>query len=214
MRALVLFAVLTLASSALAQEAQEEVTEQPRPRPRPRPAPQAEQRAEPQPAPAPAEAPAQAVPAGQPRYLETMRQELAAMRVRDPECAVDDALRGHCSYRARGMSTGRDLTIQLQYSDNTDTIYVFVERYLVAPADGQTTPAVLRRLMELNWTLLVGSFEWSATDGEVRLKMVINTDSNFDRRAFRSVLRSIVQVADRYWGELDRLQRGQGSAAP
>src|SRR5690606_18776640 len=93
----------------------------------------------------------------------------------------------------------------------TDTIYLYVDRYLMAPADEQTTPALLRRLMELNWTLLLGKFEWDPTDGEVRLAMILNTDSNFDRRAFRSAVRGIGQLADRYFNELDRIARGLGA---
>ena len=47
-----------------------------------------------------------------------------------------------------------------------------------------------------------------AVDGEVRLAMILNTDSNFDRRAFRSAVRGIGQLADRYLQELERLARG------
>lgn len=153
----------------------------------------------------------EAVETGQPRYLAAMRGELEGMRVRGARCEATDAQRGRCTFTARGISTGREFTIHLVYSDRTDTIYLYVERYLVAPADGQTTNAVLRRLMELNWSLLLGKFEWDSTDGEVRLAMVLNTDSNFDRRAFRSAVRGIGQLADRYWGELDRILRGQAT---
>lgn len=148
---------------------------------------------------------------GQPRYLAAMRRELEGMRVRGATCEASDAQRAQCTFTARGISTGREFTVRLVYSDRTDTIYLFVERFLVVPADGQTTNAVLRRLMELNWSLLLGKFEWDSTDGEVRLAMVLNTDSNFDRRAFRSAVRGIGQLADRYWGELDRLVRGQAN---
>lgn len=146
---------------------------------------------------------------GQPRYLAPMRRELDAMRVRGASCEPVDAQRARCSFTARGITTGREFAVRMIYSDRTDTIYMYIERYLVAPAEGQTTSAVLRRLMELNWTLLLGKFEWDATDGEVRLAMILNTDSNFDRRAFRSAVRGIGQVADRYYNELDRLARGQ-----
>lgn len=167
--------------------------------------------------PATEDAPASAtgtVAEGQPRYLAAMQSELTGMRVRGAQCEATDAQRARCTFSARGISTGRDFTVQLVYSDRTDTIYVYVERYLVVPADGQTTNAVLRRLMELNWSLLLGKFEWDSTDGEVRLAMVLNTDSNFDRRAFRSAVRGIGQLADRYWGELDRILRGQSAPAP
>ena len=52
----------------------------------------------------------------------------------------------------------------------------------------------------------MGKFEWDPTDGEVRLAMVLNTDSNFDRRAFRSTVRALAALADRHYGELNRLR--------
>lgn len=153
-------------------------------------------------------APVDTVAEGQPRYLAAMDHELSAMRVRGARCEASDEQRARCSFSARGITTGRDFEIRAVYSDRTDTIYLYVERYLMAPADGQTTGALLRRLMELNWTLLLGKFEWDPTAGEVRLAMVLNTDSNFDRRAFRSAVRGIGQLADRYFNELDRVVRG------
>lgn len=170
-----------------------------------------------QPRPGTEDAPArgtETAPAGQPRYLEAMRSELTAMDVRGAECEAADALRAQCRFTTRGITTEREFTVHAVYSDRTDTIYLYIERYLVVPADGETTNAVLRRMMELNWDILLGKLEWDSTDGEVRLGMVVNTDSNFDRRAFRSAVRGIGQLADRYYGELDRLLRGRATAAP
>ena len=45
----------------------------------------------------------------------------------------------------------------------------------------------------------------SSTTGEVRLSAVLNTDSNFDRRAFRGVIRSLIRLADRYAPEVGQL---------
>ncbi|MBX3274469.1 MAG: YbjN domain-containing protein [Sandaracinaceae bacterium] len=165
--------------------------------------------AQPPTAPEPTAEPAEPAAPGQPRYLAAMQRELEAMRVRGARCEATDAQRGRCQFSVRGMTTGRDFTVHLVYSDRTDTVYLYVERYLSAPADGASTDALLRRLMELNWSLLLGKFEWSSSDGEVRLAMILNTDSNFDRRAFRSAVRGIGQLADRYFNELDRLTRGQ-----
>jgi len=146
---------------------------------------------------------------GQPRYLAAIERELTSMRVRGAQCEAADPQRARCEFTARGITTGREFPVRMVYSDRTDTVYLYVERFLTVPADGQTTNAVLRRLMELNWTLLLGKFEWSPTDGEVRIAMLLNTDSNFDRRAFRGAVRAIEQLADRYYNELDRLVRGQ-----
>lgn len=148
----------------------------------------------------------EAVPQGQPRYLAALRTELEHMGIEGFACQAIDAQRASCTLTQRGPTTRRELPIRIQYSDRTDTVYLYVERFLLAPQDAPTTDALMRRLMELNWQMLLGKFEWDPTDGEVRLAMVLNTDSNFDRRAFRSAVRGLVQLADRYGPELRSLQ--------
>lgn len=151
----------------------------------------------------PAEAPDAAVDATQPRYLSTISRELDAMSIVHT-CEAVSQTRGVCSYRVPGPTSHRELEIHLVYSDDSDTIYVYVDHYLVIAPDAEGSAAILRRLMELNWQLLAAKLEWHGTDGEVRLSSVIHTDSNFDRRAFRSCLRSLQQVADRHYLELSR----------
>ena len=127
------------------------------------------------------------------------------MGIADAACEATDSQRAHCRMTQTGGTTNRDYEIHLAYSDVTDSVYAYVDRYLVATSEGAHTDVVMRRLMELNWTMLLGKFEWDPTDGEVRLAMVLNTDSNFDRRAFRSTVRSLTALADRHYGELNRL---------
>lgn len=144
---------------------------------------------------------------GAPRYADAVQHEFAAMGL-DAVCSVVSATRATCNYRVRSSATGRDLPAHAIYDDDTDSVYFYVERYLVAPAQAASTPSLLRRLMELNWTLLVGKFEWNPRDGEVRLGAVLNTDSNFDRRAFRSIVLALDTTAARYREELRALQDG------
>lgn len=146
------------------------------------------------------------VPEGQPRYLEAMRRELESMGL-DGACEADDAERAHCAFDQEGETSDRNLEVRLAYSDVTDTIYLYIPGYLTAASDGEHTDAVMRRLMELNWTMLIGKFEWDPTDGEVRLGTVLHTDSNFDRRAFRAAIRGVGALADRHYAELDRIAR-------
>lgn len=71
--------------------------------------------------------------------------------------------------------------------------------------------------MEINWEMLVGRFEWSAQTGELRLSATLNTDSNFDRRAFRGVVRALLRLAERYAEEVARVSGspvGESLAAP
>lgn len=144
------------------------------------------------------------VPEGQPRYLAALRAEIDALGL-DGACEADDAQRAHCAVVVRGETSRRTFDVRMAYSDVTDTVYFYVDHYLVARPSAPATDALLRRLMELNWRMLVGKFEWDPSDGEVRLAAVLNTDSNFDRRAFRSVLRAVQDQADRLYPELTRV---------
>jgi hypothetical protein len=139
-----------------------------------------------------------------PRYLAAIDAELTALAI-PHECEAHGATRATCAFNQRGRTTQRELTVTLVYSDETDTVYLYVGSLVTAEPDAESTPAVLRRLMELNWVMLVGKLEWNETDGEVRLSMVMHTDSNFDRRAFRSLVRQIVPLADRHVTELQAL---------
>jgi len=139
-----------------------------------------------------------------PRYLDAIESELEALRV-PAACEAESATRARCSYTVQGGPGGRELSVHLIYSDETDTIYYYVDRYLVAPPDAESTAQLLRRLMEINWQMLVGKFEYDPNGGEVRLAFVQNTDSNFDRRTFRSLIRTIGPLAQRYLPELERI---------
>lgn len=151
--------------------------------------------------------------AAKPRYFRVMEQELATMGL-GATCVTLSASRARCDYRARSSPTERGFQARALYSDETDTIYFYVERYLVAAPHAASTQALLRRLMELNWSLLTAKFEWNPHDGEVRLSAVLNTDSNFDRRAFRSIVLALDTSAARYHAELEALIQGVAAQAP
>ena len=117
---------------------------------------------------------------------ENWTERLAALGV-EARCSTERETREHCIYTAHAPGDGPRFEVHAVYSDDTDSIYFYIERYLVAPAGKPRTDALLRRLMELNWKLLSAKFEWNASTGEVRVGAVMNTDSNFDRRTLRRV---------------------------
>jgi hypothetical protein len=145
----------------------------------------------------PAQAPA-------PRYALAMQHELEELGL-DPSCELLPKARYECVYEGRQLANGSRPRMHALYLSANETVYVYLERYLELPPAGAKTSSVLQRLMELNWELLVGKLEWNPRDGEVRLSAVLNTDSNFDRRAFRSIVHSIETVAARYERELRAL---------
>jgi hypothetical protein len=142
--------------------------------------------------------------AQQPRYAQAIEDELASMQL-PASCVVLSPTRSRCSYKARSSATERGFDAHAVYDDATDTVYFYVERYLVAPAHEPKTKVLLNRLMELNWALLGAKLEWNPRDGEVRLTATLHTDSNFDRRAFRSIVLSLDILAARYHAELREL---------
>jgi hypothetical protein len=156
----------------------------------------------------PAAAPTNA--GAQPRYLTQMQAELQAMGL-SPQCTSTNANAGSCTTRAsapaaaNGQASTRRFVLSLQYDDNSDTIYAYVDHYASLRGDAPNAAQAFRRLLEMNWEMLIGRFEWSAASGEIRLSAVMNTDSNFDRRAFRGVVRSLLRLADRYADEVSRL---------
>jgi len=145
-----------------------------------------------------------------PRYFGQIRAELQAMGM-PAQCAAASPQAGSCRVTAAGstgnpsVAPGRRFVLGLDYSDVTDTVYVYVDHYATLRGDAPTAPAAFRRLLEINWEMLVGRFEWSAQTGELRLSTTLNTDSNFDRRAFRGVVRTMLRLAERYADEVARV---------
>ncbi len=147
-----------------------------------------------------------------PRYFNQMRAELQAMGL-NAQCASVSAQVGACRVVASAQATpgapaaanARRYALVLEYSDQTDTVYAYLDHYATLRADSTNANAVFRRMSEMNWEMLVGKFEWSSRTGEVRLGAVLNTDSNFDRRAFRGVVRAVLRLGDRYAEEISHL---------
>lgn len=142
----------------------------------------------------------------QPRYHAVIESELEALGV-EATCEAEAALRTRCAFRHVSRDGTREIWVRLTYSDESDTLYIFVPRLAVAAPEDVGTPQVLRRLAELNWRMLGTKLEWNGSNGEVRISAVLHTDSNFDRRAFRGLVRLVIGQAERYQPELERLLR-------
>ncbi len=155
-------------------------------------------------------------PAGRPpppRYLGAMQEELARVGL-DPFCEAEGTTRARCSVRHVSDDGRRELVLHADYSDESDTVYLHVPRVAVAPPEDEATALVLRRTAELNWRMLTTKVEWNPSDGEVRISAVLHTDSNFDRRAFRNLVRTVLRQAERYGPELRRLAASSDELTP
>jgi hypothetical protein len=94
---------------------------------------------------------------------------------------------------------GPIVKIVVHYSPKTNTVYLYIDHFI--PLEGGEGPPLMlaRKLLELNRDLVTAKFEWDKLSDSVRLSATVNTDSNFDRRAFRSQLTGLVAVAAKLW---------------
>ena len=144
-----------------------------------------------------------------PRYASQLEAELETLGLH-PVCTTTSTTSVDCSYPARSSLEQTDLTAHAHYDDTTDSVYLYVPLFTL-PDTAKTLPALLRRTMELNWELLGAKLEWSPRNGELRLSALMHTDSNFDRRALRSLVRALDRLTMRYYLELHQLA---GSPTP
>lgn len=84
-------------------------------------------------------------------------------------------------------------------------LYIFLNRYIMAPADLPNLPVILRALMEKNWAMNFGKFEWDPSDGEVRLSFSFSTENGVGYEAFQAIVVTLFKTGDGYWPELSEL---------
>jgi len=84
-------------------------------------------------------------------------------------------------------------------------VYAFLNRYLVVKPDHPRLPEILAQLMQENWRLNIGKFEWDKSDGEVRFSYCFSTENGIGFEAFKAVISTLVKTADERWPELKAL---------
>jgi hypothetical protein len=134
-------------------------------------------------------------------YMNAIEQELTALDL-TPTCQT---AQGRCTFELDSEEARNVFSVTVQYNSTNQTVLVTIDQYLTATTENPRTDRLLQRLMELNWQQLVPMFQWNAADGHVRLAGLLNTDSNFDRRAFRGVVQAVDAVAARNYRELRTL---------
>jgi len=130
-------------------------------------------------------------PAPPPDYAAAVRQELARLFA-EASCDGDT-----CTFSRALAASGRTAEVGVRYSAATQTVYAYIDRFLDLADPEGPSPALARRLLDLNRQLVTSKLEWDRTTNCVRLSTVLSTDSNFDRKAFRSQLLGLLAAADR-----------------
>jgi hypothetical protein len=132
-------------------------------------------------------------------YLPAIKQELVRLGF---TARCDDTARTCYLSLPFDDNKERSFNIVIRYSRDTDTVYIYIDRYLAVSREEGPDQALAKRLLALNNEMVTAKFEWDKPGGAIRLSTVINTDSNFDRRAFRSQLKGLLTIAERLWPEL------------
>jgi len=131
-------------------------------------------------------------------YMPAIEEELRAMGF-SPTCNADT---GRCTFELDSEEARNVFNMLVQYNSQSNTVLVVADRFLTAPTENPRTDRLLQRMLSLNWQQLVPTFQWNSGDGVVRVVGAVNTDSNLDRHAFRSVVASVNQVSARHYREL------------
>jgi hypothetical protein len=93
-------------------------------------------------------------------------------------------------------------SLRIVIDSKRQLVYLFLNRYVMAPEDHPRLNEILHRLMDLNWDLNVGKFERDKTDGEVRLSFTFTTENGVGFEAFEAIARTLLSTGDRLWPEL------------
>ena len=99
--------------------------------------------------------------------------------------------------------------LRIVIDTKTQLVYLFLNRYLMAPQNSRTLPRVLRALMERNWDLNIGKFEWDKSDGEVRLSYTFTTENGVGFEAFEAIVLTLVGTGDRLYPDLKKVVDGK-----
>ena len=110
----------------------------------------------------------------------------------------------------RGNNGNYDVRIYLD--DPRKVVYLCMNRFLTVPELHPRKHALLQKLMELNWELLIGKYEWDKSDGEVRLSYTFSTENGLGYDAFAACFQLLVLTADRDYPKRMQLMWGQVEA--
>jgi len=131
-------------------------------------------------------------------YRTAIQEELEALGFH-PVCPAGE---GHCTYEIDSEEARNVFGVSVRYDSRAHLVTVAIDRFLTAPPENPRSVRLVARRMELNWDQLVPMYQWNSHTNDVRLAGVVNTDSNFDRRAFRGVVQAIRSAGERNYREL------------
>lgn len=139
-----------------------------------------------------------------PDYLPVIRQELARLSL-DARCNETTST---CTYQ-RKYPDGTEAHIVILYSAPTHTIYAYIDRFWPLADPQGPGETLARALLKLNREMTTAKTEWDEATNSIRLGVTLNTDSNLDRKALRSQLTGLWQVAQKVRPRLEAISAGR-----
>lgn len=128
-----------------------------------------------------------------PKYMDAVQQEISRLGM----SASCQETTGACTItlapqKNEPNSSNAIEPISITVDDASKTIRIAIEEFLSTETLIFETA---KRLLELNHKLVVAKFSINPERKSISLSAIVNTDSNFDRKTFRSVLKGFVQTA-------------------
>ncbi len=127
-------------------------------------------------------------------YLDRMKLDYATDKTGDYPVVNFSINMTNATHRVRIVVDGK-----------RQLVYIFLNHYLNAKPGSDKLPAVLQRLMEENWNLNIGKFEWDKTDGEIRYSYCFTTENGLGYESFNAIVLTMVRTGDKLWPDLKAL---------
>ncbi len=129
----------------------------------------------------------------EPGYMTAIRQEIARLNID----AVCDDRAGTCVFATTIGEEGSTLDVTIRLGSATHTVYIYIERFMEIDTPKGPGLELARLLLAYNRQMVTSKLEWDESTATIRISVVLNTDSNFDRKAFRSQLLGMLSNARR-----------------
>jgi len=105
------------------------------------------------------------------------------------------------SLRINGDNGTFDIGVQLFGS--VDMVYMYISNYLDLPLDDGASVPMLTYLMNQNWDMTFGKFEWDIEDGELRFSHTLPIDDGISEETFQAYFTTMLNVADEKLPDLE-----------
>ena len=123
-----------------------------------------------------------------PKYLPAVKQEIARLGF-NADCRDAEGICTLTATPENGSDTGYKIAVIID--DASATVRFVVNDFLPKVT---LTGNVAKQLLAINHQLVVARLSLDEKSNTITLSALVNTDSNFDRKTFRSVLKGFIQV--------------------